>query len=481
MSIKQKVVSGMSWSAIERFATQGIQFLLTIIIARVLLPEDYGLVAMLGIFMALAQTLTDSGFSSAIIQKKDRTDVDYSTIFYFNIFISTLIYLLFFIMAPWIGEFYHQPQLVEIIRVLGLNLIINSFSIVQIARLTIELNFKRLTMVSLCSVLGGGSVGVWMAYHGFGVWTLVFQSLISSLCWVICLWLVVHWKPRWAFSWSSFRSMFSFGSKLMLSGLLHTLYVNMYSLIVGKTFNASTLGFFNRAYTLGQFPNQNFSYIIQKVLYPIQCKYQDEEEKFNSIFIQNIRFSCFLIFPIMVGFAILAHPLVELLLTDKWVPAVPLLRIVCIAQIWDPIMRINALVLNSKGRSDYQLVAEILKKIIAFIIMFATLPFGIEAVCWGLVIYVFFDIVIIIWFSRKVTGVGYIRQLKLVYPIALLAFAMGAVVVGVSFWFQSSIGKLISGLIAGTVFYGICAHLLKFPEMSVIYSFLKSKRLRRKR
>lgn len=480
MSIKQQAVSGIAWSAVERFSAQGIQFVLTIIIARVLLPEDYGLVAMLGIFMALAQTLTDSGFSSALIQKKNRTEVDYSTVFYFNIIISIFIYFLFFISAPWIAEFYHQPQLVSIVRVLGISLIINSFSVVQVARLTVSLNFKRLTMVSLSSVLSGGIVGIWMAYNGFGVWTLVFQGLVSNICWVICLWLVVRWRPLWTFSWHSFRSLFSFGFKLMLSGLLHTFYVNMYSLVVGKAFSASILGFFNRAYTLGQFPTQNFAYVIQKVLFPIQCQYQDEEERFNSIFTQNIRFSCFLIFPVMIGFAVLANPLVELLLTDKWLPAAPLLQIVCIAQMWDPIMRINALVLNSKGRSDYQLLAEVLKKIVAFAIMFLALPFGVEAVCIGLIVYAFVDMVIIIGFSRKVTKLGYIRQIKLVLPMALLAFAMGGVVMGVSLGFDTARGKLLSGIFSGAIFYSISAYCLKFPEIFTIYSYLKNVRIRRK-
>ncbi len=471
MSVKQQVARGVVWTAIERFSTQGIQFVLTIVIARLLLPSDYGLVAMLGIFMAVAQSLTDSGFSTALIQRKNRTEADYSTVFYFNIAVSCIIYLLLFFTAPLIAGFYNQPILVRIVRVFGLGLIINSFSVVQIARLSVELNFKLQTKASLISVLIGGSIGVWMAYSGYGVWTLVYQSLISSACSVIALWLVAHWKPAFLFSPQSFFSMFSYGSKVMLSGLLHTIYKHIYSLVVGKAYDASALGFFNRAYTLGQFPNDNFSYIVQKVLFPIQCRYQDDEKQFNHLYIQNIRFSCFVIFPVMVGMAVLADSLIMTLLTEKWRSAVPFLQIVCMAQMWDPIMRANALMLNSKGRSDYQLKAEVLKKIIAFALLFASVPFGIYAVCYSLVLYAFIDMGIIIWFSRKVTNVGYLAHFKSILPFLLLTAAMGIIVWLVSLLVEGALCQLFLGTITGVLSYVALAHLFKFPEL-VLLGFL---------
>lgn len=475
MSIRNQAAKGMIWSTIERFSTQGIQFVLTIIIARILLPDDYGLVAMLSIFMAISQSLVDSGFGNALIQKKKRTETDYSTAFCFNIVVSICIYSLLYITAPFIAAFYDQPQLVKIARVLGLNMVIVSLGTVQMIRFTIELDFKRLTIVALSSVIGGGAVGIWMAFHGFGVWALVFQTLIGSTLWSISLWLLSDKYTCWGFSIHSFRQLFSFGSRIMISGILHTVYVNMYSLVVGKFFNASILGYFNRAYTLGQFPVQNFSAILLRVLYPVLCRYQDNETKFNYIFANYLRMSCFIIFPVMILLSILAEPIIGLLLTDKWLPAAPLLQIICLAQMWDPIMKINTSALEAKGRSDFRLYSEIIKKIIALSIMFGTLFLGIRAVCIGLVFYAFVDVVITIWFSKKVIGRGYLWHLKLLAPIILLTFTTGILVLGMSALFVTALGKLLSGMILGALFYGGIAYLLKFPELLIISSFLKER------
>lgn len=473
MSIKDQAAKGMMWNAVERFSSQGIQFILTIIIARILSPDDYGLVAMLGVFIAIAQSLIDSGFSNALIQKRNRTEVDYNTMFYFNIVASILMYLLLFVSAPWIGMFYNQPQLVKIVRVLGILLITNSFGTIQMTRLTIALDFKKLAITALLSVIISGSLGVWMAYHGFGVWTLVFQMLLSNLSWTVILWLFAKWTPKWCFSWFSFRSLFSFGSKLLFSNLLHTLYTNMYSLVVGKYFNASVLGYFNRAYTLGQFPVQNFGNIVQKVLYPIQCQYQDEDEKFNKIFISYLRISGFVLFPLMIGFAVLAAPVISLLLTDKWLPAVPLLQIICLSMMWLPIMQANVAVLDAKGRTDYHLQAEIIKKILAVLILLVTLPFGIQSVCLGMLIYSFVDLSVIIAFSRRLTSVGYIAQIRIIAPSFILALCMGVLVYCISCYIDSSVLKLLVGIGTGFIFYVVLAYLLKFREFKILISFLK--------
>lgn len=465
------------WNAIERFSTQGIQFVLTILIARVLSPQDYGLVAMLGIFMAIAQSLVDSGLGTALIQKKERTETDYNTALYFNIVIAIGVYAVFYMVAPFIADFYNQPELVKITRVLGINILINSLSVVQMARLTIMLDFKHLAFVSLFSVVGGGSVGLWMAYHGYGVWTLVGQALVGSSCWVGMLWILAHWKPRLSFSKKSFHQLFSFGFKVMLSSMLHTIYVNVYSLVVGKYFNATTLGYFNRAYTLGQFPVQNFALVIQKVLYPIQCRYQNDKEKFNSIFSQYIRLSAFFLFPLMLGFAVLAHPLVSLILTDKWLPAVPLLHIVCLAQMWDPIMKANVSVLTAAGRSDCQLYAEVIKKIFAFAILFVSLPFGIRAVCWGLVLYAVVDMVIIIAFSRKITGYGYRWQIRQLLPVILLSLSMGGLVWIVSCCLETPISRLCVGVLSGVSYYVTMAWIFGFPELRLLLSFLRKRNM----
>lgn len=474
MSVKHQAVSGVMWNAIERFSTQGIQFVLTIVIARILSPDDYGLVAMLGIFMAIAQTFIDSGFSNALIQKQNRTEADCCTMFYFNIVVSVSIYILLFFSAPLIARFYNQPELVRITRIVGISLITNSLGSIQVARFTIELDFKKLAFASFASVGVSGSLGVWMACHGWGVWTLVFQSLLGSITWVATLWLEAKWFPKKAFSWDSFHGLFSFGSKILFSGLLHTLYTNLYSLVVGRCFNASTLGYFNRAFTLGQFPAQNFGNIVQKVLYPIQCRYQNDNERFDQILIYYLRISAFVLFPLMIGFAVLATPVVTLLLSEKWLPMVPLLRIMCISMMWLPIMQVNVQVLDAKGRSDYRLKAEIIKKILAICILFSALPWGIEALCMGMLAYSLVDMAVCISYSRRVTSVGYKAQIKILLPSLGLAACMGGVVWWAVCGIDSLSGQLVVGMVAGGCFYAVSACLLGFPEMKMIYSFLKN-------
>mgnify|MGYP000031918989 FL=1 len=278
-----------------------------------------------------------------------------------------------------------------------------------------------------------------MAYQGYGVWALVCQALFGGLAWAGGLWLFARWIPKCCFSWTSFRTLFSFGSKILFSSLLHTLYTNMYSLVVGKCFNASTLGYFNRAYTLGLFPAQNFANIIQKVTYPIQCRYQDDNERFNQIFISYLRIAGFVLFPLMIGLAVLAEPVIAVLLTEKWLPIVPLLQIICMSMMWLPMMQANVSVLDAKGRSDYHLHSEIIKKILAVFILLSTLPFGIKGVCLGMLIYSITDLIVVIAYSRKLTSIGYRGQLKIFIPSLFLAFSMGGIVWLATYYIGSSL------------------------------------------
>lgn len=475
MSVKEQAVNGILWNALERFSTQGMQFVLTILIARLLAPGDYGLVAMLSIFLSVSQAIIDSGFTNALIQKKNRTETDCNTMFYFNIAASVLMYAVLFFSAPLIARFYHQPELVKLVRVLCVSLIINSFSSVQIARLTIALNFKKIALSSLISTLCGGVSGVMLAFYGWGVWALVFQRLIMSVFGGGALWLCSFWRPRWQFSWHSFRELFAYGYKMLFSGLLHTLYLNMYSLVIGKFFSVAALGYYNRASALGQFPVQNFGNVVQKVLFPIQCRFQDDAVKFNALFRIYLRVSSFLLFPLMIGLAVLAAPVVSWMLSDKWLDMVPLLQILCLALMWYPVMQANVSVLDAKGRSDWHFRSELLKKGVAVLILLATLPGGVLWVCWGMMLYSFVDWGIVIAYSRRLTGIGYREQFRLVLPSLSLSLLMGALVA----WLVSGIDavalRLLVGGGVGGAFYVGMAFLLKFPEIKMIRSFLKER------
>lgn len=308
---------------------------------------------------------------------------------------------------------------------IGLNLIISGFSIVQRAKLTVKLDFKTQAKASLLAVLFSGVVGVVLAYKGFGVWALVIQALLNNLLDTLLLWICTKWMPSFVFSWNSFKTLFSFGSKLLLSGLLHTVYINLYSLVIGRKYSATDVGYYNRAYSLAQFPSINIVGIITRVIYPVQCEMQGDDEQLNRSFIQYLRISCYIIFPLMVGLSVLAKPLVLVLLTEKWLPMSDLLSILCIAYMWYPMMVINNQILNVKGRADYFLKAEIIKKILAIGILVTTIPFGIKILCLGVLLYNLLDVIIIIYFAKKVVLTGYFQQIKSVLPLLMLSLGMG--------------------------------------------------------
>lgn len=473
MSVKEQAVKGAMWNAIERFSSQGIQFVLTIVIARLLSPGDYGLVAMLGIFMGVAQIMLDSGFCTALIQKKNRTEADYNTMFYFNIVVALFLYFLLFVSAPVIAGFYNQPALLKVTRVLGLGFVANSFGAVLMARLMIALDFKKLAVASLVAVSLSGIVGVWMAFHGYGVWTLVVQNLMNNSIWTVVLWCSVEWRPSWMFSFSSFQSLFGFGTRILVSNLLQTLYTNVYSLAVGKFFAASTLGFFNRASTLGLFPIQNLGNIVQKVSYPILCRYQDDNDKFNKVFVAYLQLSSFLLFPLMTGLSVLSVPVITLLLTEKWLTAASFLRILSLAFMWYPIMQANVLVLDAKGRSDYHMRSEIIKKVVALLLLFSAIPLGIKAVCWSMLAYSVADLIVVIGYSRKVTGIGYVAQMRILAPSLLVSACTGGIVYAIISLVSSAVAKLLVGAACGALIYWSVTWLLKFQEYELMRSSLK--------
>ena len=474
-SVKHQAVKGVMWSAIERFSVQGIQFVLTIIIARLILPSEYGLIAMLSIFLAIAQTFVDSGFSNALIQKKDRTEVDFSTIFYFNIFIAFVAYGVLFVSAPSIASFYKEPALTTVTRWVGLSLILNGFSAVQRAKLTVRVDFRTQAKASLVAVIISGLIGVLLAYQGYGVWALVFQTLSSSFLNTLLLWTFAKWLPLWCFSWVSFKSLFSFGSKLLLSGLLHTIYINLYSLVIGRRYSAMDVGFYNRSYQLAGFPSINIVGIITRAIYPLQCEMQDDDERLNASFIQYLRMSCYIIFPLMTVLGVLAEPLVRLLLTDKWLPSAELLSILCFAYMWYPVMVINNQILNVKGRSDYFLRAEIIKKVVAIGILCATLPFGVRVLCWGIVLYNFLDMGIIIYYSRKVISTGYREQVRNIIPLFLLSLGMGISIYLCQLFFDgdSLLLQLVLGCVVAFTTYMVLSFIFRIREFQQVLLLIK--------
>ena len=463
------------WSSIDRFTTQGIQFVFSILIARLLSPSDYGVVAMLGIFLAVSQTFVDSGFGVALIRKIDRTDTDFSTVFYFNIAVGLFFYAVLWLASPYIAAFYDIPLLEDVTKVVALTLVFSSFSGVQSAKLTIAIDFKTGAKISVTVTLLSGAVGLWIAYRGYGVWALVVQSVSGSLMRTALLWLFVRWMPKLVFSWRSFREMFSFGSKLLTSRLLDTVYNNVYTLVIGRCFSSATLGVYSRADSLAQYPSFNLTSVLQGVTFPVLCSIQNEPERLADIYKRFLRLSAFVVFPLMVGLAAVAAPLIRLLLTDRWEGAIYLLQIVCFSMMWYPIHAINLNLLQVKGRSDFFLKLEVIKKIQGVIVLCATIPLGIVAMCYGRIFGSLLSLVWNTYYTRKLIGYGYWAQMRDLLHILVHALVMGVIVWGVVQWTGQLWLQLVAGIVAGAIYYTVGAYLLRFDELRELVSLVRKK------
>lgn len=474
-SLRQRTFNGMIWSAIDRFASTGISFVFNIIIARLLMPEDYGIVAMIGIFLAVCQCFIDSGFSSALIRKSDRTEADLNTVFYFNTAISIATYLLLFFTAPYIAHFYKQPLLIKVTRLVGLNLIVNALSGVHNTLLSINLNFRSKAIISLTSVLFSGIVGLLMAYNGFGVMALIFQGLASSSIRSTLFCLIVKWKPKLEFSVSSFKEMFSFGSKLLASSLIDTIYNNIYTLVIGKVFSPAKLGNYSRADGLAAFPSSGITGVLQSVSFPVLSSIQNDETRLIASYKKILRLSAFIIFPLMIGMTAIADPFIKFFLTEKWSGAILMTQILCMALMWYPIHAINLNILYVKGRSDCFLKLEIIKKILGIITLCITIPLGLIPMCIGRVFTSIISLPINCYYTKKLINYGFPEQTKDMLHILFLSALMGFIVYFTTLFVPYSWLKLIIGISVGITTYTIGASMLKFPEWIDLVNIIKEK------
>lgn len=474
-SLKHKTLKGTIWSSIERFSVQGVQFIVMIIMARILTPEDYGLVGMLTIFIAISQSLIDSGFSQALIRKRDRRQIDNSTVFYFNIAIGAILYLVLFFSAPLIANFYHEPQLIPITRVISLSVFINSLVVVQRALLTVEIDFKTQTKASFTAVISSGIIGIWMVYAGYGVWAIVTQQLVNLSVNALLLWILSHWRPSLEYSWTSFRELFNFGSKLAGAGILDTLYKNIYLIIIGKIFKASDLGYYTRAQQFSEFPSSNLTGIIQRVTFPVLCSIQEDNERLKNVYRRFLRLSAFLIFPLMIGLAAVAHPLVILLLKEQWAFTAILLQILCFNMMWYPIHAINLNLLQVKGRSDLFLKLEVYKKIIGVTVLCVTVPMGLVAMCVGSVLSSLIALIINTYYTGKLIQVGFFSQMKDLMPTLFYSLSMGIVVYGITYFIPENSLKLTAGILVGGIYFLVITYLTGSQDRRELIAFIRNK------
>jgi teichuronic acid exporter len=385
-SLKTKTIRALSWSLLESIGLQGVRFVIGIILARLLFPEQFGLIGMLSIFIAVAQTFLDSGFGAALIQKREATIKDTCSIFYFNIGVGIIAAGLLCLVAPWIAAFYNQPILTPLTRALSLIIVINSFGLIQDTILRKEIDFKTQTKVSLIANVLSGTIGFTLAAIGFGVWSLVVQQVSSSLFRTVCLWIYNPWRPLLIFSFKSLREMFRFGSRLLASGLIDRIFGNIYLLVIGKLFSAADLGFYTRAKNLEELPSQTLSGMVARVTFPVFSTIQDDPARLKRGLKKALTLLVLVNFPIMIGLALIARPLVLVLFTGKWAECIPYLQLLCFLGLMYPLHLINLNVLQAMGRSDFFLKLEIIKKALIVINIGVTWRWGISAMIYGMIV-----------------------------------------------------------------------------------------------
>lgn len=452
--LKDKAISGVKWNAIGRFSTQGVNFVIGLILARLLSPSDYGVVGMVGIFFAIAQTFIDSGFGSALIRKNDCTDTDYSTAFYFNILVGLVCCILLCIASPFIADFFNTPILKDLIKVMSLNMFISSFAIVHTARLTHSVDFKSQSFVNLLTAIIAGTCGIFMAYNGFGVWSLVCQHLINSIVRVVLLIFITRWLPSFTFSKDSFKYLYSFGSKILVSSILHTIYSNLTTMLIGKFYAAKDLGFYTRGQTLAAFPSSNVNSIIQSVSYPVLAKIQDDDKYLIDAYRKLISMTSIVIFFGMFLLAAIAKPLIVTLLTDKWLDAVLYLQVFCFAYMFDHLCSLNLNILYVKGYSNLVLRLEIIKKAISISMIIAAISMGPLAICIASALYTQIAVVINTYYTGKLFGLGYLKQVK--DFIKYLIFSFMSVIPAYVITFiniHSVLQLVIGGVLSCAIYY----------------------------
>lgn len=420
-SVKEATISSAKWATIERFSLQGIRFILGLIMARLLSPSDYGQISMIVLFIGFGDVLVDSGFSSALIRKKSHSECDFSTVFFSNLAISIFCYSVLFFSAPYIADFFNMPLLCPLLRVQSITLIIYAFYTVQLARLTIALDFKTIAKCNLISSLCSGIIGIYFAYNGFAVWALVIQTLASAVLTFTCVTIACKWFPKAIFSKAVFRQFFSFGSKLVVSNLINKIYHEITTIAIGKFYSANALGIYERGRSLAAFPTDNINGIMQKITLPIMAKVQDEPERLIGAYKQYIKILSIVIFYGCMLMAALANPIIIVLLGQKWAGAVIFLQISSFAVCFKHIDHINMNLLYVKGRSDLVLKLEIIKKTLSTLILICTIPLGLAAICFTQIIFIFITIICDSYYTGKFFNFGFIKQLKEVSPFFISA------------------------------------------------------------
>ena len=422
-SLKQKAASGMVWTALQKYSTMFIHFISGIILARLLTPHDYGCIGMLSIFMVLAEAFIDGGFGSALIQKKNPTQTDYSTIFFWNVFMAIMMYFVLYVTAPAIARFYNIPLLCSVLRVQGLVLFIYAFNIVQRNQLRKKLNFKILSKVTIVTSVTSLTITIFLAYHGFGVWSLVANNLVSAAIPAFVFWFYIKWRPMWSFSWQSFRELFSFGFYMFLTHLITSFSLQIQGLLIGKTFNSSTMGYYSKALGTEKLASQSIASIMSQVTYPLYAEVQDDKKAMINMIKRFTTIISYITFPLMAILIITAKPIFILLYSDRWVNSVPYFQVLCLAGVANCLISVNLQTISAIGKSRTMFVWTIIKFIFRLVFVIGGLVlFGMKGLLAGVVLTTWFAFFVNIGLVSKYIGYKWARQLLDLMPVAMVAF-----------------------------------------------------------
>lgn len=474
--VRTQIINGVKWNFVEKVLTHGASFVIGVILARLLSPSDYGLIGMLAIFISVSNIFIEGGFAKALIQKKECKDIDYSTAFVSNMGMSLCIYLFLYISAPWIADFYHEPILIELTRVLALNIILGSFNIVQRARLMSQVDFKSLAQINVISTLISGILGIGMAYMGFGVWSLVGMTMCSSLVLIVVFPFYSKWRPSISFSISSFNHLFGFGSKLMVTGVMSVIVNNISTLCIGRYYKSDQLGYYTRASHFSELVSFTVFEVLGNVTFPVLSNLQDDRERLVAVYRKSLLFVAMIIFPIMVLCTLLARPIVVILLTEKWLSCVILMQWLFLARMFTPISAINMNVLNAIGRSDLFMKLDFAKIPLDILILVITIPIGVKAIVIGTFINSFICFFVNAYLPGRIFGYGGLRQLS-DWRFIILSILIMTSAVWTFLYFVSNVWlQLICGGLLGLIVYVGCCFAFKVVDEEMLVMLKIKKR-----
>lgn len=474
-NMKEKTITNLIWRFAERILAQGVTLLVTIVLARILLPEDYGAVSLISVFVNICNVFVTKSFGNALIQKKDADDVDFSTVFYINMAMTVLVYSIIFISAPWIAEFYNMPELSPLLRVMGLRIPCAAINSVQNAYVARQLKFKKFFFATLTGTVVSAGVGIGMAFAGMGAWALVFQYLSNVIIDTIFLWFTVKWRPKLLFSFKRARFLFSYGGKLLASSLLEEANIEIKSSAIGKVYSSVDLAFYTKGKQFPTLINTNINESISSVLFPVLAQSQGDVNRLRDYMKRVIKTAAFVIFPLQFGLMAVATQFVSVFLTDKWLGCVPYLRIMCLAYLCTPINTANMQAIKAMGKSGYVLKISVISNIAGIVIMFLTLPFGVTYVAWGAFLSTVLTTVISSTVIGRLIHYGTFRQIKDLLSVIVLSVTMAGLVYIVGFVPLSDWILLIIQILVGGLYYIIMANLFKVDSYQYIKDFVIGK------